>query len=61
MRDFVVPNNDVDTTEEYVFEILYDSALDDGSIILDTPTCLEIAMCEGKYDMLVISDDTLIH
>jgi hypothetical protein len=61
MHDFVVPNNDVDTTEEYVLEILYDNALDDGPMILDTPPCLEIAMCEGKYDMLVIYDDTLIH
>jgi hypothetical protein len=32
-------------------------------MILEDPPCLEIAttMCEDENDMLVVSDDTLIH
>jgi hypothetical protein len=63
MHDFVVVNNDVDASEEYVLDMLYDNALDDGTMMLDDPPCSEIAitMCEDENDMLAISDDTLIH
>jgi hypothetical protein len=63
IHDFVVLNDDVDASEEYVLEMLYDNAWDDGPMILDDPPCLEISttMCEDKNDMLVISDDTIMH
>jgi hypothetical protein len=63
MHDFVVVNNDVDAIEEYVLDMLYDNALDDGTMMLDDPPCSEIAitMCEDENDMVAISDDTLIH
>jgi hypothetical protein len=39
MHDFVVVNNDVDASEEYVLDMLYDNALDDGTMMLDDPPC----------------------
>jgi hypothetical protein len=50
MRDFVVPNNDDDASEEYVLDMMYDNA---GCMILDDPPCLEIAT--------TVCEDTLIH
>ena len=38
--NFEVPNNDFDN--EYVLDMQYDNALDDGPILLDNPTYLEI-------------------
>jgi hypothetical protein len=39
MDDFVVPNNDFDDNKEYVLDMLYDNALDDGPTLLDDPPC----------------------
>jgi hypothetical protein len=43
MHHVALPNNDVDASKEYVLEMLYDNALDDGHMLLDDPPCLEIA------------------
>jgi hypothetical protein len=54
-HDFVSPNNDDDASENYVLDMLYDNALDDGPMILDDPPCLAIAttVCEDNYDTLI--------
>ena len=61
--DFMVPNNDFDDNDEYVLDMPYDNALDDGPILLDNPPCLEIAtsLCEDKNDKPASCDDTLIY
>jgi hypothetical protein len=35
--DFMVSNNDFDDNEEYVLDMPYDNALDDGLILVDNP------------------------
>jgi hypothetical protein len=37
MHDVVGSHNDVDASEVYVLEMLYDNTLDDGPMILDDP------------------------
>jgi hypothetical protein len=51
-----------DTTEiidkkECCLNMLYDTALDDGPMLIDTPSCLH----EDRNDIFVIHDDALIH
>jgi hypothetical protein len=43
--------------KECCLDMLYDTALDDGPILIDSPPCLH----EDINDILVIHDDTLIH
>jgi hypothetical protein len=39
ISDFAILNNDFDDNEEYVLEMLYGIALDDGPRLLDDPPC----------------------
>jgi hypothetical protein len=48
-------------SEEYVLNMLYDNALNDGPMMLDDPPCSVSNSLEGKNDILVVHDDTLIH
>ena len=59
--NFDVPNNDFND-DEYILDMPYDNALDDGPILLDNPPCLEIVThsCEDKIDTLVVHDNTLV-
>ena len=42
--------------------MLYDNALDDGPMLIDNPTCLEVTiLCEDKNDILAAHDSTLTH
>jgi hypothetical protein len=61
--DLVGPNNDFYDIEEYVLDMLYDNALDDGPIFLDEPPCLTILTnsWEDKNDKLIVCEDTLIY
>jgi hypothetical protein len=43
--------------KECSLDMLYDTALDDGPMLIDNPPCLH----EDRNDILVIHDDTLIH
>jgi hypothetical protein len=38
--DFEVSSNDFDDNKEYVLDIPYYNALDDGTMLLDNPPCL---------------------
>ena len=40
MEDFFDPNNNFDDNEEYVLDMLYDNALDDGPMLFDDHPCL---------------------
>jgi hypothetical protein len=55
MHHFIVQNNEVDSSEEYVLDMLYDNALDDGPMIVDGPPCLVIStnICEIKMILLI--------
>jgi hypothetical protein len=55
MHHFIVQNNEVDSSEEYVLDMLYDNALDDGPMIVDAPPCLVIStnICEIKMILLI--------
>jgi hypothetical protein len=63
MSDFVVTNIVFDDIEEYVFDILYGNALDNGPLFLDSPSCATVATstCEDKNDIIDVCDGTLIH
>jgi hypothetical protein len=52
-----------DDNENCVFDMLYDSALDDGPMLIDNPPCLEVVtkLCEDKDDTLVVCSGTLTH
>ena len=62
--NFEVPNNDFNNNE-YVLDIQYDNALDDGPALLDYPPCLTMIKnsCEDRYNdkLSTGQDDTLIH
>jgi hypothetical protein len=42
--------------KECCLDMLYDTALDDGPMLIDNPPCLD----EDRNDILVIHDDALI-
>jgi hypothetical protein len=52
-----------DDNENYVLDMLYDNALDDGPMLIDNPACLEVVtkLCEDKDDILAICSGTLTH
>ena len=61
--NFYVPNNDFNDNE-YILDMPYDNALDDGPILLDNPPCLEItSLCEdiNKNVILAVCNGTLTH
>ena len=52
----------IDDNEECCLNVLYDNALDDGPMLIDNPTCLEVTnLCEDKNDILAAYDSTLTH
>ena len=53
----------MDDNEECCLNVLYDNALDDGPMLIDNPTCLEVVtkLCEDKNDILAVYDSTLTH
>ena len=52
----------IDDNEECCLNMLYDNALDDGPMLIDNPTCLEVTiLCEDKNDILAAHDSTLTH
>jgi hypothetical protein len=52
-----------DDNENYLLDMLYDNALDDGPMLIDNPPCLEVVtkLCEDKDDILAISNGTRTH
>jgi hypothetical protein len=56
----LLPSNDTSEIideKECSLNMLYDTALDDGPMLIGNPTCLH----EDRNDILAIHDDTLIH
>ena len=52
----------IDDNAEYCLNMLYDNALDDGTMLIDKPPCLVVTkLCEDKNDILPVCDVTLTH
>jgi hypothetical protein len=50
-------NSEIIDKKECCLDMLYDNALDDGTMLIDNPSCLH----EDRNDILVIRDDSVIH
>jgi hypothetical protein len=52
-----------DDNENCFLDMLYDNALDDGPMLIDNPSCLEVVtkLCEDKDDIIVVCNGTLTH